>query len=74
MLGKKILPGLLALYVILGSWQGYLAIYDRGAAEPKQIFPKEIASLPEQDQRDLIEGIIVRNDRDLQRKLEELLS
>ena len=70
----KLLPSLLALYVILGSWEGYVALFDKGKPEPRQIFPCPVSSLPILDQQALEEGIIVRNDRDLQQLLEDYLS
>ena len=74
MIEKRYLPILLALYVVLGSWKGYIAIFEKGKDEPRQIFPTQIASLPPADQTALENGIIVRNQRDLDRLLEDLLS
>lgn len=64
----------LALAVVIGSWKGYVALFDPGAAEPKQIFPCPVEALPESDQKALEDGILVRNQRDLQQLLEDLLS
>ena len=44
------------------------------AEEPKQIFPCPVEALPEADQQALENGIIVRNQRDLQQILEDYLS
>ena len=74
MIRKSCLIPLLALYVILGSWKGYVAIFEKGDTEPRQIFPTQIASLPPADQAALEEGIIVRNQRDLNQLLEDFLS
>lgn len=74
MIGKRIFPALLALYVVLGSWKGYVAIFEKGAQEPRQIFPTQITSLPPSDQEALEKGIIVRNQRDLNQLLEDYLS
>ena len=71
---KKVLTSLLAFYVVLGSWKGYVAIFEKGADEPRQIFPTQVASLPPADQEALEQGIIVRNRRDLDRLLEDYLS
>lgn len=71
---KKILPTALLLYVVLGSWKGYVALFNQGSEEPMQIFPYAVASLPPADQEALEKGIIVRNDRDLQQLLEDYLS
>ena len=71
---KRLLSSLLALYVVIGVWKGYVALFDQGAAEPKQIFPCPVEALPEPDQEALKKGIIVRNQRDLQQLLEDYLS
>ena len=70
----RLLPVILALYVVVGTWKGYVALFDQGAAEPKQIFPCPVEALPESDQKALEEGILVRNQRDLQQLLEDYLS
>ena len=72
---KQRLPALvLALYVVLGSWKGYVALFREGREEPWQLYPTPVASLPEKDQKALEEGIVVRNDRKLQQLLEDYLS
>lgn len=71
---KRLCANLLALYLVLGCWKGYVALFAKDAAEPSQIFPTQVASLPEADQKALEEGIVVRNDRDLQQLLEDYLS
>ena len=63
-----------AFLVIVGSWKGYLALFDPGKQEPKQIFPRLGSSLPEADQKALEAGISVRNQRDLESLLEDYLS
>ena len=74
MLWKRRFPALLALYLLLGSWKGYVALFDKGSEEPRQIFPCPVDSLPEEDQRALETGIPIRNQRDLQQALEDYLS
>ena len=71
---KKLLSTLCLLYVVLGSWRGYVALFDKGAEEPRQIYPYPVSSLPPADQAALEEGIVIRNDRDLQQLLEDYLS
>ena len=65
---------LLALYLILGSYKGYLALFEEGKSEPKQIFPNQVRSLPQEDQLRLEEGILVRSQYQLQQLLEDYLS
>ena len=71
---KRLSAVFLALYVVIGTWKGYVALFDQGADEPKQIFPCPVEALPESDQEALKNGIIVRNQRDLQQLLEDYLS
>ena len=71
---KRWLARVCTFVVILGAWKGYIALVDKGASEPRQIFPTMIASLPPADQAALESGIIVRNDRDLNQLLEDYLS
>lgn len=74
MVNRRLISYFLALYVVIGSWKGYVALFDQGALEPKQIFPCPVEALPEADQQALENGIIVRNQRDLQQILEDYLS
>ena len=71
---RRWMTSALLLYVILGCWKGYVAIFPEESEEPRQIFPCKVASLPEADQQALEEGILVRNDRDLNQLLEDYLS
>lgn len=71
---RKFLTAAMALYVVLGVWKGYVALYDEGAQEPRQIFPCMVASLPMADQQALASGILIRNERDLNQLLEDYLS
>ena len=74
MLWKRKITSLLALYLLLGSWKGYVALFEKDSEEPRQIFPCPVAALPEADQQALEQRIPVRNDRDLQKILEDYLS
>ena len=74
MLWKRALSLALALYLLLGSWKGYVALFEKGAEEPCQIFPCPVSALPEADQQKLEQRIPVRNRRDLQQILEDYLS
>lgn len=64
----------LLLGTILGTWKGYVALFDPGAQEPRQIFSYRVECLPPADQDALGQGILVRNDRDLAQLLEDYLS
>ena len=65
---------ILLLYVVLGNWKGYLALFDGGKSEPRQIYPRLVEALPEADQKALEEGILIGNDARLQQLLEDYLS
>ena len=47
MLWKRAFSLALALYLLLGSWKGYVALFEKGAEEPCQIFPCPVSALPE---------------------------
>ena len=74
MIRQRLFPSLLALYLVLGTWKGYVALFDAGQTEPLQFFPTPLAALPEADRAALEEGIIIRNDTQLQQLLEDYLS
>ena len=74
MLWKKPLVKMLVLYLILGSWKGYVALFEKGKEEPKQIFPCPVDSLPEEDQQILTEGLPIHSQKALQEALEDYLS
>lgn len=50
---KKSASLILLLYLTLGCFRGYLALFDKGASEPKQIFPCQVSSLPDADREAL---------------------
>ena len=61
MIEKRILSSLLALYVVLGSWKGYVALFEKGHEEPRQIYPTQITSLPEADHSPYIPSAEIRH-------------
>ena len=74
MIKQRMFSAAFALYMILGTWKGYVALYRHGEDEPWQIFPTPVASLPERDRTALDAGITVRNHRQLQQLLEDYTS
>ena len=44
---KKSASLILLLYLTLGCFRGYLALFDKGASEPKQIFLCHLCCLPD---------------------------
>lgn len=74
MIWKRFFSIIAVLSLILGSWKGYVALFEKGSDEPTQIFPCPVDSLPLADQAALEEGIPIRNQRDLQQIIEDYLS
>jgi hypothetical protein len=65
---------ILSAVMLLGSYKGYLALWEQGAAEPTRIYPCKISSLPPADQQTLEEGIPIHNQAELAQRLEDFLS
>ena len=74
MLWKRHLTVLAALYLLLGSWKGYVALFEKGQEEPRQIFPCPVDTLPEEDRKALEEKIPIRSPKALEEALEDYLS
>ena len=74
MIKKRFSAALLLLSMILGSFKGYVALFEAGETEPKQIFPYKVESLPPADQQELEKGIPVRDMERLQQLMEDYLS
>ena len=70
----RFLTVLLSLGLILGSFRGYVALFEEGKKEPRQVFPCPVSSLPEADREALERRIPIRNPRDLQQAMEDYLS
>ena len=64
----------LLLGFILGSHNGYIALWEEGAAQPRQIFPYAVTSLPPADQQALENGIRLKDAGELMQLLEDYLS
>ena len=71
---QKTLCTLLLFMYLLGSHKGYLALWKEDRAEPFQIYPVRVSSLPETDQLSLEKGITARSDMELSSLLEDFLS
>ncbi len=74
MINQRYLSVLLALYLVLGTWKGYIALFQGGQSEPRQIFPVQASTLPDADQEALENGIVIRSEKKLQQLLEDYLS
>lgn len=64
----------LFLAFLLGSHEGFIALWRSPGGEPDQVFPYSVASLPPEDQQRLKEGIRIESEADLLRLLEDYLS
>ena len=71
---RRYTAAVLALAYLLGSYKGYLALWEDGKPEPCQIFPCPVDSLPEEDRRILEEGIPARSRIELDQILEDYLA
>ena len=64
----------LMLGFILGCHKEYIALWEEGAAEPRQVFPYKITVLPPSDQEMLKKGIHVKTIEELSQLVEDYLS
>ncbi len=64
----------LGLSLVLGSYRGYVALFDPGSTEPRRIYPYKVCALPQEDREALEKGISVKNEEELGRFLEDYLS
>lgn len=64
----------LAMALVLGSFRGFIALFDSGQVEPRYIYPYAVASLPEEDRLALSQGIRLKDQEALCRLLEDFLS
>ena len=70
----RYISALFTLMFLLGNYKGYLALWKEDRPEPFQIFPLQIASLPQADQAALENGIRARSETELSSLLEDFLS
>lgn len=71
---KRGLSLLFAATMLLGSYKGYLALWEQEDLEPTQIYPCKIDTLPLADQASLEQGIPIRSQAELAQRLEDFLS
>lgn len=65
---------ILLLCCLLGSYNGYIALWNQGERQPVKVFPYQVASLPPADQAALKQGIIIKDKSMLQEILQDYLS
>ncbi len=59
---------------ILGSHEGYIALWKDGDPKPVRVFPYSVRSLPQADQEALEKGIRIDSESELIRLVEDYLS
>jgi len=64
----------LVLLFLLGNHNGYIALWETGSADPMQVFPVAVSSLPPDDQEALDHRIPIENTQALNQLLEDYLS
>ena len=74
MLYRRLLTATLSFSLLLGSWRGHVALFSEGEDAPLDLYPVRLELLPPEDQKNLLEGIPVRNTEELMRILEDFLS
>ena len=74
MIQKKVSLLLMSVTLFLGSYRGYLAIFEKDETEPIQIYACRTDTLPQTDQELLEKRIRVRNRQQLDQILEDYLS
>ena len=73
-MGKHLFCLFLLTGMLLGSCNGYLALWKNGDPQPEQLFPFRVSSLPPWDQQALEAGIPVSSPQELSRLMEDYLS
>ena len=71
---QRMLAGGLIFGFLLGSYKGYVALWDEDDPDPIQIFPVPLRTLPEKDRAQLEKGIYARSETELNQFLEDFLS
>lgn len=59
---------------LLGSHEGFVALWTQPGGEPAYVFPYSVSSLPTEDQKRLETGIPIESEETLIRLLEDYLS
>lgn len=62
------------VYRVIGVWDGQVAVFLPQTDSPETVYDVRVASLPEEEQQKLIDGIEVESLETLKRRLEDYLS
>ena len=71
---KKLISLALLMGFILGSHNGYIALWTDNRIEPDRVFPYRVSTLPPADQEALRKGIKADDILELTRLMEDYLS
>jgi hypothetical protein len=72
---QKLPPYLALIFAfLLGSHNGFLALWKESDPEPVRVFPYKVSSLPLADQKMLEKGIRIETGKELTQMLEDYLS
>ena len=74
MMKRNMVIWALAAGFLLGSYNGYLALWSDDSIEPDRIYPYRVSAFPPEDQKALRKGIPAENIIELTRLLEDYLS
>lgn len=74
MIKNKLFALILITGFVLGSHNGYLALWSGDTIEPDRIYPYRVSTLPPEDQKALRKGIHAENILELTQLLEDYLS
>ena len=64
----------LFFWFLLGSYQGYIALWTAPNQKPTKVFPYRVESLPTADQEKLAKGIQIRSTEELYQLIQDYLS
>ena len=70
----KLLMGTVTISLLLGNWQGHVALFMRDKDVPLELYPVRLELLPIADQTQLLEGMPIDDPEELKDILEDLLS
>lgn len=71
---RKYMCLVLLISFLLGSYNGYIALWKGSDPEPIKVFPYKVSSLPPADRSRLECGISIDSIQDLEQMLEDYLS
>ena len=71
---RKLFSYILLAGFVLGSHNGYLALWTGDTIDPDRIYPYRVSALPLEDQKELAKGVPAKDILELTQLLEDYLS